>query len=222
MSNKELSKTKKWLLAIGAVLAHQNNMSHEYLYELEDGDSMLDDEYMESTKHVLKRDWDISNKEEMESSVEWILNKGHSKNFDEVRNYITCLSENAKKSFLGNLNSERRAMYEIVCIYDKDLPLAGIRAWDYGRYVNLSRDAVLLGYFTEEEFWTRLYKLGKRVQSEYSSWREYAIAYFVGRQFWLDLISEDYAKTHFEYANTLLYKEDGPWGNLDWSTELVL
>lgn len=221
MHNEELNETKIWLLSLGAILDYPDKRSHRYLYKTENDKSLLDVEYIEKLKYSLKRDWDIGNAMEMKWKLQSIMNFGCARWFNEERWILNSLSENGRIAFLERTD-RKTGGYRLVNKYDKEMPLTGIRAWDYSKYVYLFRSALILGYYSETEFWGCIYEIGKKVQSEYLSWREYAIAYFAGREYDLGSITGEDINVHFEQIDEILFQDKGIWRNLKWDTKLVL
>lgn len=218
MTNPDnLTQAQLWILSLGAVLAEQNNSRHDILYGY--GRTK---EAMDSMRHVLKRDWGIASKSKLLSTLNWLLTDGHGVDFLKERYYISTLSEEAKNAYIESLNkgSSEYVQSQLVKVYDKSLPQAGVSAWDYGRYVFLCRCAAATDLISEKEAWELMLKAAKLAQKAYSSWREYALAYIAGRQTWLTNISSDSAEDQLERIKTLIIDPNSPWKVLDWYVKI--
>ena len=60
-------------------------------------------------------------------------------------------------------------------------------AFDLGRAVILLRAAVALGYFSDDESWSRVLLALRMLQTQCSSWEQFLEGYLRGRRGWLEL-----------------------------------
>ena len=63
-------------------------------------------------------------------------------------------------------------------------------AFDLGRAVILLRAAVALGYFSDDESWSRVLLVLRALQTQCSSWEDYLTVYLRGRRRWLGLLED--------------------------------
>ena len=61
------------------------------------------------------------------------------------------------------------------------LEIGSLAAWDYGRVGFIARYSAYAGYIDEDTAWNYMRVAGDRAASAYSSWRQYYIAYYIGR-----------------------------------------
>lgn len=93
----------------------------------------------------------------------------------------------------------------------------GVTGWDYGRLANITGWAALAGYIPEEEYWQLIIPIAHHVQKTYTSWKEYADGYELGRLYWSDgAPHEPTAKALTE----LFSNPDSPWLKCPWNTQL--
>jgi hypothetical protein len=218
MSNPDnLTQAQLWMLSLGAVLAEQNNSRHDILYGYEKTKEAVD-----SMKHVLNRDWGIASKSKLLNTLEWLITDGHGVKFLKDRYFISTLSETAQTIYIENLpkKSSKYVQSQLVKVYDKSLPQAGVLGWDYGRYIFLCRCAAATDLISEEEAWNLMLKAAKLAKKAYSSWREYGLAYIAGRQTWLSNISSDSAEDQLARIKPLIIDKNSPWNILDWNVKL--
>lgn len=212
-----LSEAQLWMMALSAVLSEQNDYRHDTLYGCKKTAELI-----ENNKHMMKRDWGISNKADLLRSLNWLLKDGHGVDFLDKKHFLSTLSEASQDSYLNRLdkNSSKGIQYHLVKNYNRSTPQAGVLAWDYGRYIFLCRDGALLNYISEQEAWKLMLKAAKLAQKAYSSWREFGLAYIAGRQTWLSNISEESTEEQVSKIKNLIIDKESPWNRLDWNTEL--
>lgn len=96
-------------------------------------------------------------------------------------------------------------------------------AWDAGLYVDISRRGFASGMLSEAEAWTALKNIVPAVVRSYTSWREYAEHYLLGRMVWRDnlqgtpdapapqAVSDAHLKSLLDPANRA-----SPWNQAPW------
>lgn len=217
-NTENLTEAQLWMIALSAILNEQNGYSHDSIY----GGRQRSAEQIKINKECLERDWNISNRQTLMDSLDWLWEDGHRSDFLKARSFFSALSENGQNDYLKAISkeSDRYIQYHLIKAYDKKLPQAGILAWDFGRYVFLCRDGAFLGYISNQEAFELMLKVAKVIQKSYLSWKEYGLAYMAGRQFWLKNLSSDSAHWHTNYLSKMLFDKDSPWVKLDWSTKL--
>lgn len=209
-----LSKAQLWMLALSCILTENNHDRHDILYIGND---------IEDMTLCLRRDYGIKNRNDLISCLKELENgSDFYTNFLDKSNFLSALSENSQDIYLSELNkeSEKYKDYCIVKNYNFSIGSGMLRSWDYGRYVFLCRSGAFLNYISEKETWELIKRVAKKAQKYYSSWKEYGMAYLVGKQYWQDLLTKDYADEQIELVKNLITKEDSPWNMLDWNTPL--
>ncbi|MEJ8547396.1 DUF1266 domain-containing protein [Brevibacillus borstelensis] len=207
-----------WGIALGAVLFEMNGYDAANNYEIE-----KTEENVEASRRSLKRGWRIESTEDLMSNLQWLQEEGHRTSFFEMRSFLSTLSFADQDAFLETLpkNTERHMQYMLVKAYMHKLPLSGIAAWDFGRYVDLCRTGAFVGYISKEESRELIRKVAVVAQESYTGWLEYGISYVAGRQFWLGTVSEEKAKQHTEHLRNLILNKESLWRKLDWNLKLV-
>jgi len=212
-----LTQTQLWLLLLSGVLTEQNEVRHDTLYGYE-----ATKEHIYLVKQALERDWGIRNREDLYSSLNWLLHSGHRTDFNRNFRYISLLPYSLEEKELNRIPSGTSLYnsYQLSKLNKYILPRAGIAAWDFGRYITLCRDGALIKYISDKEAWELMAKIGPMAQQSYSSWYEYGLAYMVGRLAWLDKLTEENVKWHVDLLRRLLFKEDSPWLKIPWDIAL--
>jgi len=209
-----LSKSQLWMLALCCILTEGNHERHDILYFGKDVEDMT---------LCLRRDYGIKNRDDLIICLKELEDgSDFYTDFLDRSNFLSTLSENSQSIYLSKLNKDSKK-YKYYCIvknYDYSIGCGKLRSWDYGRYVFLCRAGAFLNYISEEEAWDFMKEVAKKAQKAYSSWKEYGLAYVAGKQYWQELITEDYANKQIKLIKNLIVKEDSPWNMLDWNTPL--
>ncbi|MGQ4388763.1 DUF1266 domain-containing protein [Streptomyces sp. SAS_270] len=100
-------------------------------------------------------------------------------------------------------------------------------AWDAGLYVDISRRGFAAGMLSEADTWTALKNIVPSVVRSYTSWKEYAEHYLLGRMVWRDnlqdrgdpdppapqAVSDAHLRSLLDPAN-----RSSPWNMAPWET----
>ena len=214
-----LTQAQLWMLSLSAVLARHNGYPHDTLYVAEKTQNNID-----NIKRALKRDHGISDKSELLEVLNKFLTDGfrYGEYFFKERYFISALSEDTQNAYLMGLKKDSQLYidYQLVKNYDKSLPKDGLLAYDYGRYVLTCRSAANIDLISAEEAWALMLKAAILVQKAYSSWREYGLAFIVGRQTWSSNLSLDSTEDQFARIKPLIIDPNSPWNKLEWNVKL--
>lgn len=85
--------------------------------------------------------------------------------------------------------------------------------------INLCRWGYVSGYITEKETWDLIMPVARMPQASFSSWKEYAYDYLLGREFWSFTQTVKNGKKHKEAVKALM-KESGVWSQKSWALQL--
>lgn len=140
---------------------------------------------------TLKEWWDIKNKEELEKSLNWLLNEGHQQVYAA---YHTALEENggaqadlAKidlKKYGLDKDKETTARLQVIRDNYTAFSKAGIKAWDLARYVNNICIAFQADFLSSDEAIIWLSKASPVARQHYDNWETYFKDFNLGRMFW--------------------------------------
>ena len=98
----------------------------------------------------------------------------------------------------------------------------GDNAWDLVRFVVVARLGAAAGYIDDDESWSRIHPIARRLQATYGSWAEMAQAYVVARRQWKGIApdgSEDDDGMRGILDNVAHLRE-GRWARIDWRQPL--
>lgn len=169
----EVKKDKNDMLAFGAVLGIRNEESFKTLKPDNPND-----------KEGLKEDWDIKDRKSAIEVLNWLVNEGHRKDYDEV---LKILQEGKAKEYEGLEEAEElykkcNTMLTTKFKIDKKiLDKVTLMAWDTDRLVNVARWCYYVKYINEEETWKYIEKAKEMAQTSFNSWEEYYASNVYGR-----------------------------------------
>ena len=140
---------------------------------------------------TLKEWWDINNKEDLEKSLNWLLNEGHQevyavyrKALDENGGGNADLTKIDLKKYGLDKDRETTARLQVVKDNYAAFSKAGIKAWDLARYINNICIAFQAGYLSSDEAIVWLSKATPVARQHYDNWDTYFKDFNLGRMFW--------------------------------------
>jgi hypothetical protein len=206
-------------LAFGAILDSQRADPHSRLVP-PPGTAGLQ-EKMDQMKELFAAQWGIHGRDELLTTLGklqdgedgqrqdyWVIRRKLLES--KMENYIHVISSG------GDGASAFIVATHLGSLHGAALP---IMAWDFGRYINLCRWGVELGWITEQEAWDRIIPAARLLQASYASWDDYAADYLLGRNFWNPQSGSD--NETLRYIITLLkVPPKGLWSTIDWNESL--
>ena len=200
-----------WALAASAILATFN---HESLNTLAADGSVL------GIRRLLQDSWDISNRDDLLKTLDWIDEGGHRKLFSAIGARSASLSTQELAAVVSRLSPEDANSVMIAHRYYEKYSVESIVAWDYARYINVCRWGVAAGYISEQEAWPRVMHAAQILQQTFTSWREFGENYLVGREFWsLRQTRIDGSEMRSIYQG-LVNSPSSPWNRIPWNLPL--
>ncbi|MDQ0170961.1 DUF1266 domain-containing protein [Paenibacillus tundrae] len=218
MMHSLLDTRQQWTLAAGAILLEANGLDFAAGYDID----ILEGK-REGITEMLNRGWSIRDEESFQRQMESFReDRGHQAGFDQDRALLSVMTYQEQENYICSIKDEkRRAQFRVIQVYDSRLNTAGIYAWDWGRAIAITRMAMQIGYVDEETAWAFMYEMAQRIQTAYSSWTEFGLAYIIGRQYWHENFEEHEALEHFSLIEPLLKRTDSPWNLLRWEEESI-
>ena len=178
-----LSMAQQRALNVGAIMA---SMRLEYVNCLETQPNK------NSGKKSLGDMWGIHDGESAITTLEWLKNEGHSREYDE----ILLQRFHGGRGGSHECDGERAFDLEAAVMLDDSLKMltekqaldtanfVTTKAWDLGRMVNVARWCYGYGFITEEMAWRYVFHAYNEASSIYENWSEFGKAYIVGRAMW--------------------------------------
>jgi hypothetical protein len=212
-------EAKKWLLAVGALLSKRNN---------EDFSELKSNKSEDELKLWAWQSWGVTNREQALSTLDWLKDFGHRKQFEKTRRFLVTTTNNDEETYkklkpdLANYlyvdsPADKKFLLDFVWSHKDDLGQKSLLSWDYIRLVNMARWSYSLHFISEAEAWDYIYLAGKKLQDTYSSWDELGDQYFIGRVFW------KYSFNNQDLEPTLIWLKTNaisPWKTIPWNQKL--
>jgi hypothetical protein len=140
-------------------------------------------------KSTLSKYWKVNSKAELETDLNWLLEEGDQMQYAFLRK---ILDENGgatadlDKIDLKKYDLPKESVLALGFIKANynDFSKAGIKAWDYARYVNNICVAYQAEYLNRDEATVWLRKATLAAQQSYTDWRSYYNDFLLGREFW--------------------------------------
>jgi hypothetical protein len=215
---------KRWPLAAVAFYAHMRGWKDDQLNQTATA--------KRAAKRYLKQDWEINNEDDFEDIQEWLFDSGHRKDFYAFVNAIEQMSEEGLVQYVQEVGLGQRTfddgaepeevLHRIKLIRQDAaiLRMNGFMAWDLLRYIDNCRLGYLAGYLDQETAEANMHSAAQILQSRFSSWRELADNFLLGREFWsIRAMREDGAL--FRNAISRLFDDpESPWHDLPFNLAL--
>jgi hypothetical protein len=140
-------------------------------------------------RSTLSKYWQVNSKADLETDLNWLLDEGHQAQYALLKK---ALDENGgpkadvEKIDLQKYDLPKEAVLGMAFIKANynDFSKAGIKAWDYARYVNNICIAYQAEYLTRDEATAWLKKVTLAAQQSYTDWQSYYKDFLLGREFW--------------------------------------
>ena len=210
-----MTNEQQWLVNLSGPLAALNNLQCDTL----ETDDMSDEDAVHGSTSSFKRDWDISNRGDLEGTLDWLARDGHRTSYQRLYRRWNRLSESALESQVRQLQDQQQAnQIRLVHLHRFVLSGVGISAWDFGRYAYLCRSGYFVGLFNEDQAWQALRRIAPAVRGTFKDWEHYGISYAVGRLYWTNTSpSESNCRDAFQPINKLLGDPHSGWNRLAWN-----
>ncbi len=212
-----LDSPKAWALAVSALMMERNHGRHDTL----SGKEYRDKEEMKRIKQLLNDWWDVRDRESLLSTLDWLKEEGHRKQFEEMGNFFASLSKERLDEVLKNVKTdeETQQIYFVIKNYNK-LNDKSILGWDYGRYVFLCRYGYFVGYLNEKEVWEKIMPIARELQGAFGSWKDLGDNYLLGRELWSAEQMRQDGQLFKDAYNNLLTDLQSPWKTCPWDMHL--
>jgi hypothetical protein len=207
---------RAWALAATALLFERGGERHDLLAGVErtPGDVV-------ALKRLLRDWWGVTDRATLLDSLRWVAESGHRTRFAATGARLAAMApaERAK------LEAQRRQDFRLnqvvgaVELHYSRLGATGILGWDLVRFLALCRWGFGAGYLTEQEAWDAMIPVAGILRHTFTSWRDLAENYMIGRQFW---DPEEHVRTGQWFRNAmdrLLSDPDSPWNRVPWDLD---
>ena len=222
----DLIQKQLWAIALTGIMSERNKSNNNTL-----NSSAMNNRNKNSWLEILRRDWGITNRDELLETLNTMENEGHAgslklvqqiilENITSVKMEEEIVLVNTKINVYELTMRRYNYLYFTYSNWDK-FKNRTILAWDLGRNIALCRWGYDVGFLTEAEAWEKIMYFAKKIQQLYNSWEEYGYDYYMGRVFWASGFgeAERYDKETYPMYQKLINK-NGLWYNLEWDVDL--
>ncbi len=211
-----LTPAQGWALATVAISNQQNGFSHYLL-----GGEPMTPQARANAIYGLKNWWGVTTREETLEVLEWLMNEGHHKEYEQLANVVGQASEADFQQLMTKYSDNPEVVFKLKFVKENRQRIGrkSLLAWDICRYIQVAGLGYISGYLTEEEAWTRIMPAAKILQDNFDSWSDMGDNYLMGRYYWAGERND-----RLDYIYSLLTNEkDGhsPWNKYDWKTDLI-
>ena len=212
--NNEITDTIRWFNATYAILTKINNRDINIIGG--DKPSLINRAVELST---LEEYWGITNREEAEEMIVWLLEGGHNEQFIDDYFYYE-LYKYTKEDLLEDLQRQSRGVLHYFLNLHETYERFGEKAiigWDLSRANSLLGWYYIAGFYDYEESLDGMLMVSKIIQETFDSFDEFVDSYMRGYLWWSEDdpsgISSDY-QARLKIYEDLINMEDSPF-NLD-------
>lgn len=224
MKEEALPETILWFNATYAPLTYSNGWDWKLVGGIEPTE-----ENIEIEKSILRRSWDVHDRESAIETVERLKEQGHRaacrECIEELEKWhLLDLEEEEFIERLGKCAMPDKSNRHVIAyhMYHAGLDADYIAAWDLCRVNQLYAGFYVCGYMTYEEAMDASLENSLTLQKMYDSWEEMMKGYLLGYQFWtedLNAKGNSRTKERKDVYEMILQIEDNPYV-LDWDMKL--
>lgn len=180
----------------------------------------------------LRKHWDITDEDRFAEECEWLFDYGHRKEFhdmiqkvstfsdEEVQNYLQEIEEGKYGMSTKELKEDEKHRVEMARNNQHNIRYLSFVAWDYLRYISLTREGYLAEYIDEPEAWNQIFSAAQILQSRYDSWVEMSKAFTISREFWSFSETKRDGIVYKRSLRQLQEDEKSPWNSIAWELPL--
>lgn len=206
-------KFRAWALGLSFVLATTNgeltSPATLSLFDPERAD-------FELKARVMQASWGATDHDSLVGNLRWLLDgRGHSADYVKFERLFSASPGTAARGEEsgGGQDAWKLAMYRQ---HSAELGRRALGAWDYGRLVYLCRGGYSLGWLSEAEAWQWIETAGAAARDMYSSWRDFARGYVIGRMWWSGKEAALSRYLQAERASVVLLGPKGGYESVPW------
>ena len=211
----ELTAAQRWALATVAVSNQQSGNCHNLL-----GGEPLTPQTRVDAILGLKDWWGITDRKEAVEVLEWLLNEGHHREFEQLAALVSTLSDKEYERILAKYDDNPEVIFKLKFARENQQKLGdkSLLAWDLCRYIQVVELCFMAGYMSEEESWEKIMPAARVIQQHFSSWSDMGENYLAGRNYWA---AQRNKRLAFIYSLLINDKDEhSPWTSTRWNTDL--
>ena len=210
---QNLTEDQLAALSVGAINAEQTSAYW---------DSLTTGKDPKELKENLADNYGIDDRTSALETMDWLRGRGHRVYFEALKDLASGTADRLNADGLEEEELPRLGEYfshlqeatadlteEGFLTRRRDLARHSIAAWDMGRLVLVARCCFDAGYIAEEEAWRYIVDAQAECKKRYSTWRELACGYLIGRAMWSG--SGMTLDGLMGIADDLLEDDESPW-----------
>jgi hypothetical protein len=199
---------RRWALAVPALLTQMNQHDHTIL-----GGAARSPDAVRHRAAALQRSWNVHNRAELLTMLEWLAREGHRLEFNE----LCGLHVEGTPLASTSEESELSAKLRFIRAHRERIGARSLLAWDMVRLVTIAGWGHVTGMITEDEAWSYVLAAAQAVQRAHASWEDLGGQHLLGRAYWAGEADERYAICFRRMLDT----PTSPWRILPWNTDLT-
>lgn len=216
-----------WALATVAMLSRCKGLDNETL-----AGKTVNPLAAKAARRKLKRDWEVHEEEDLENTLQWLMDHGHRHEFHEVIQRIGMMDQESIEQYLKEIEEgqygldteeekqEERHRVEMIQENRHNVRYLSFMAWDYLRLIDLCRQGFVAGYLDEKEAWNKIMAAAQVLQTRYESWKDMGENFLHAREFWsIAEVNRDGAMYEKAFKD-LLTQAESPWNLIPWDLSL--
>ncbi|MCI4666921.1 MAG: DUF1266 domain-containing protein [Bacteroidia bacterium] len=216
-----------WALATVGMLSQCKGLDHETL-----GGKGINPLVSKAAKRKLKREWEIEDEEDLENTLQWLMDNGHRHEFHEVIQRIGQMDGEDVEKYLEEIaegkygldtaeeQEEERNRVAMISENRYNVRYLSFLAWDYLRLIDLTRQGFVAGFIKEKDAWDRIISAAQVLQARYESWRDMGQHFLYAREFWSAVEMNRDGNMYQKAYKDLLNQPDSPWNLIEWGISL--
>ncbi|MEM7370844.1 MAG: DUF1266 domain-containing protein [Bacteroidota bacterium] len=218
---------RMWTMAAVSLLSKVEGKDYFLL-----GGAELIPKKIKNAQKRLRKHWDITNEDRFAEECDWLFDYGHRKEFHDMIHKVSAYSEDEAQVYLQEIEEGKYGMnskelqedekhrVEMARTNRHNVRYISFVAWDYLRYISLTREGYLAEYIEEPEAWNQIFSAAQILQSRYDSWVEMSKAFIVAREFWSFSETKRDGIVYERSLRQLQEDEKSPWNKILWELPL--
>jgi len=184
--NPELTEDRivAWALGCSAILATSNGKTDDRWDPYQFGMLEKNEDNATLIQRVLSNDWDISNRDELISTINSLAENGQNKDFVEAYRWVASLSDADMQKLIEMSKGIDVYMWPQTKRIGDKWGDKQIKAWDWFRMVHLAGWGYVAGYLERDEAYDLMKPAIELIRGTFSSWDDANENYLDGYAWW--------------------------------------
>ncbi|MDE1463239.1 DUF1266 domain-containing protein [Spartinivicinus poritis] len=140
----QLTAAELWAIGLSSMLSCQNHERLDTLFGC-----AQTEENIEAWKQSHQRYWGVTDHDSLLDMGKWLVDEGgHNAGFMSRLNYLRLLTDKEQLIYIEQYKEDVDEYARLQLVYNNigKLNAAGIMSWDMGRYINMLKKGIVIGY----------------------------------------------------------------------------